>query len=136
MERVALLNLRILPRAVWATVAGLLLCATTGCRSPRDAVSSERNVVYGRVGKKELRMDVFLPSSNAGPRPVAVSLHGGGWSYGAKWNGAGWLAAPELLKRGYVFVSINYRLAPWHKFPAQIEDAKCAIRFLRTHAAQ
>ena len=96
----------------------------------------ERNVVYGQAGGKSLRMDIFLPRSSEGARPVAVSLHGGGWSYGAKWNGQGLLAASELLKRGYVFASINYRLAPRHKFPDQIEDAKCAIRFLRAHAAQ
>ena len=94
-------------------------------------------MVYAQVGKKEVVLDLFFPkASDSKPRPVAVSLHGGGWTYGAKWNGTGWLAAPELLKRGYVFVSINYRLAPRHKFPAQIEDAKCAIRFLRAHAAE
>ena len=51
-------------------------------------------------------------------------------------GGQGWLAARELLQRGYVFVAINYRLAPRHKFPAQIEDAKCAIRFLRAQAGK
>src|SRR5437870_5794418 len=136
MEFAVSFNLRFLRRAVHAALAGLLLCVAVGCKAPRDAASSKRDVVYGHVGKKELVMDIFLPSSNACPRPVAVSLHGGGWTYGAKWNGTGWLAAPALLKRGYVFVSISYRLAPRHKFPAQIEDAKCAIRFLRAQAGK
>ena len=117
-------------------LAGLVALLAAGCASPHGAAKTERNVVYGQAGGKELLLDIFLPPSAEGLRPVAVSLHGGGWSYGAKWNGQGLLATSELLKRGYVFVSINYRLAPRHKFPAQIEDAKCAIRFLRAHAAQ
>lgn len=116
---------------------GLSLCLTTGCRAPNSAGRTERNVVYAHIGEKELVLDLFFPkSSDPKPRPVAVNFHGGGWTYGAKWNGTGWLAASELLQRGYVFVSVNYRLAPRNKFPAQIEDAKCAIRFLRAHARQ
>src|ERR1051325_6303754 len=41
-----------------------------------------------------------------------------------------------MVRRGYLVASINYRLAPEHKFPAQIEDAKCSIRFLRAHAKE
>jgi acetyl esterase/lipase len=89
------------------------------------------------VGEKELTLDLFFPkSAGLKPCPVAINVHGGAWSRGAKWNGPGLIAMPELLKRGYVFVSINYRLAPRYKFPAPIEDAKCAVRFLRAHAAQ
>ncbi len=65
--------------------------------------------------------------------PCIIVIHGGGWSAGSKedhddltWNLAG---------RGFVAATINYRLAPAHLFPAQIEDAKCAVRFLRAHAA-
>lgn len=81
-------------------------------------------------------MDIVFPSTGTGPRPVVVNLHGGAWTQGIKSIGTSWLAAPELVRRGYVFASIYYRLAPRHKFPAQIEDAKCAVRFLRAHAAE
>lgn len=120
---------------LWLAVclcAGLLV----GCRTPRAASKVERNVVYGQVGRKELVMDIVFPSTGVGPWPVVVNLHGGAWSSGWKSLGNGWDAAPELIRRGYVFVSIAYRLAPRHKFPAQIEDAKCAVRFLRAHAAK
>jgi acetyl esterase/lipase len=40
-----------------------------------------------------------------------------------------------MIRRGYLVVSVNYRLAPQYKFPAQIEDVKCAIRFLRAKAS-
>lgn len=112
--------------------AGLL----TGCTLPRGAARVERNVVYGQVGSKRLVMDMLFPAATNSPRPVIVSLHGGAWTQGNKSVGTSWLAAPELIKRGYVFTSINYRLAPRHKFPAQLEDAKCAVRFLRAHAAE
>lgn len=42
---------------------------------------------------------------------------------------------PELVARGTLVAAIDYRLAPEYKFPAQIEDVMCAVRFLRAHAA-
>ena len=45
------------------------------------------------------------------------------------------LSAADLTARGYVVAAIDYRLAPQYKWPAQIEDVKCAVRYLRTNAA-
>ncbi len=117
---------------VWA----LCLLFFAGCVGPRGAGRVDRNVVYGQAGKKKLVMDLYFPAHGTGPFPVIVNLHGGAWAQGTKSIGTSWLAAPELLRRGYAFVSIYYRLAPRHRFPAQIEDAKCAVRFLRAHAAE
>src|SRR5437868_5760131 len=95
----------------------------------------ERDVTYGRVGDVELKMDIYHPKgAGEKPLPVVMYVHGGGWRSGDKAGGAGMMAIPELLKRGYLVTSINYRLAPEYKFPAQIDDAKCAVRFLRAHA--
>lgn len=102
-----------------------------------DAAKIERDVVYGQAGGVELKLDLYDPKKPAvGPRLVAVYVHGGGWQKGDKGGGAGMLALAELLQRGYLVASINYRLAPEFKFPAQIEDAKCAIRYLRAHAKE
>jgi len=120
---------------LWLAI-GLCAGLLVGCRIPREASKVERNVVYGQVGRKKLVLDMVFPSTGAGPRPVVVYLHGGAWSSGVKSLGNGWDAAPELIRRGYVFVAVAYRLAPRYKFPAQIEDAKCAVRFLRAHAAE
>lgn len=65
--------------------------------------------------------------------PLAVFVHGGGWSAGDK-RGIQ-LGGPELLARGYAVASLDYRLAPQSKWPAQIEDVKCAIRYLRANAS-
>jgi acetyl esterase/lipase len=104
--------------------------------APDRKVKVERDVVYGSVGEEQLKMDIFIPGDAAKkPLPVAVYVHGGGWEMGDKSRSGEAIAIPELVKRGYLVASINYRLAPKYKFPAQIEDAKCAIRFLRASAA-
>lgn len=123
-------------RRISRLALGACLILLAGCTTPREADRVDRNVVYGQVGKKKLVMDLLYPATGNGPFPVVVNLHGGAWTQGHKSIGTSWLAAPELLRRGYVFVPIYYRLAPRHRFPAQIEDAKCAVRFLRAHAAE
>jgi len=100
-----------------------------------DDVQLVRDVVYGKGGTRDLKLDIVRPKeSSASPMPVIVFVHGGGWSGGAK-EGAAWALIP-FARRGYFCATIEYRLsgeAPW---PAQIEDCKCAIRFLRAKAAE
>lgn len=104
---------------------------------PPLAEKIERDVVYGSVGGVDLKLDLYHPKESGEKlQPVAVYLHGGGWTRGSKRFGTGMFPVGELLKRGYLVVAVNYRLAPAFKFPAQIEDAKCAIRYLRAHAAE
>ena len=95
----------------------------------------ERDITYCTVGGVELKMDLYFPESMDGPWPAAVYVHGGAWQAGDKTAGAGYREVPELVAHGYLVASINYRLAPRYRFPAQIEDVKCAIRHLRAHAA-
>jgi acetyl esterase/lipase len=93
-------------------------------------------VTYCRIGGVADLMDVSLPSAtHRRPLPVAVHIHGGGWTGGRR--STGWIFAalkPELLARGYLVVSLDYRLAPAYRFPSQVEDVKCAIRHLRAQA--
>jgi acetyl esterase/lipase len=108
-----------------------------GPRPETYAAKIERDVTYGKVGDLELKLDVYHPKKpNANPQVALVYVHGGGWRQGDKAAGAGMIALPQLINHGYLVFSINYRLAPTFKFPAQIEDAKCAIRFLRAHAKE
>lgn len=94
----------------------------------------ERDITYGMADGVALKMDIYYPLSANGPVPALVYVHGGGWTMGDKALGAGILDVSELVARGYLVAAINYRLAPQYKFPVQIEDVKCAIRFLRAHA--
>src|SRR5207245_6161575 len=94
-----------------------------------------------------LAMDLYIPPAGATrPAPVALYVHGGGLLFGdRKTSGVGNTLADhegalftplqqELNARGFVVASIDYRLPPATAWPAQIEDAKCAVRFLRAHA--
>ncbi|MBE7535344.1 MAG: alpha/beta hydrolase [Anaerolineales bacterium] len=94
----------------------------------------ERDVTYCAMDGVALKMDVYYPSENDGRFAVTMFVHGGGWSSGDKSKGAGATELPALQKAGFLAVAINYRLAPEYVFPAMIEDAKCAVRFLRAHA--
>ncbi len=99
------------------------------------------DVVYATMGTGELRMDVYLPPNQQAPSPCLVSIHGGGWAAGT-YNQTP-PALNQLLQRGFVVVSIEYRLTSREgeygpgvpvTFPAQIHDVKGAVRFLRAHA--
>jgi acetyl esterase/lipase len=77
-------------------------------------------------------LDLYIPSG-AAVHPLAMYVHGGGLSAGDKGDlNPNFLNA--LASAGYAVASVDYRLAPQYKFPAQIEDVKCAIRYLRDHA--
>jgi len=78
-------------------------------------------------------MDVYFPQSG-GSWPALVYVHGGSWMGGDKSEALSF--ADRMNAQGYLIVSINYRLPPSGRFPAMIEDVKCAIRFLRANAAQ
>lgn len=79
------------------------------------------------------KLDVYLPVTGKIPYAVLVWLHGGGWYLGDKQDGIAELAEP-FLTEGYAVVSVNYRLSRRVIFPAQIQDAKAAIRWVRANA--
>jgi len=92
------------------------------------------DVPYTRSGDVRQRLDIYVPENAARPLPVMVWVHGGGWNAGSKETGRG----PVLLalENGCAAVSINYRFTRQAIHPAQIEDCKTAIRFLRAHAGE
>ena len=93
----------------------------------------ELDVTYCTPNGVPQKMDIYFPASG-GPWPVLLYVHGGGWSGGDKTEGVGWRSMTE---RGFLVVSVNYRLASYeNKFPAMIEDVKCAVRYLRAHAPE
>jgi acetyl esterase/lipase len=84
-----------------------------------------------------LQADVYSPLNPTANMPLITVLHGGGWESGDKSSLVETLllSIPELTARGYVVASLNYRLAPTYKFPAMIEDVKCAVRYFREYAS-
>jgi len=89
-----------------------------------EGVTAHQNIEY----KPGLLLDVFVPPGP--PKPLVVWIHGGGWQNGNKEN------APSLrmIPSGFAAASIRYRLSAEAPMPAQIEDCRAAIRFLRANA--
>ncbi len=90
-----------------------------------------RGVTYATTGGETLKLDVAAPA-RGGPYPGVLLLHGGAWMMGGRGDLAGLL--PAIAEKGYVVASASYRLAPKHPFPAQLDDARSAVRFLRDNA--
>ncbi|HYR28842.1 MAG TPA: alpha/beta hydrolase [Thermoanaerobaculia bacterium] len=88
-------------------------------------------IEYASPNGHALLLDLRVPDG-PGPHPVILYLHSGAWITGDRTGGP----AIRQAKRGYAVASAEYRLAPQHIWPAQVEDAKAAIRWLRAHASR
>ncbi|MBM3335000.1 alpha/beta hydrolase [Candidatus Sumerlaeota bacterium] len=136
--------------AVAASVLALVICAraTAQGEQPKSqqaktkaaaqkappklpaGVKVERDIEYVAGGGKSRSLDMYTPEEPGGKLPLIVWIHGGGWSGGDKQQ----CPAVRMVARGYVAASVNYRLSQEAIFPAQIEDCKAAIRWLRANA--
>ncbi|MDQ0770942.1 acetyl esterase/lipase [Pseudarthrobacter defluvii] len=115
--------------------------------STTTALQILRGVEFARVQNAEpLLLDLYLPAEDAegpeqGSRPAVIHFHGGGWrtgersSLGPVVDGFGLTPIERLVHAGFVVASADYRLTGVATFPAQLLDAKAAVRWLRTHAA-
>lgn len=101
-------------------------------RSDYPDVVVQRDVEYRKIDGRSLRLDVYSPQSISAPLPAVLWIHGNRWSRGSKKQGPPF----NLMAKGYVVVSIDYRLSGEAPFPAQIEDCKAAVRWLRANAAK
>ena len=91
-----------------------------------------RDLVYKTVNGAVLTLDLYCPEKVSDPAPVIVWIHGGAWRRGGKRK----CPAVALVPDGYAVASIDYRLSSTAPFPAQIEDCKAAVRWLRANAAK
>jgi acetyl esterase/lipase len=139
--------------AAWIAVIPLMLVTVLGCsRSPNQegmqttslaspleadiAKRAQAGVVtfaYGPQMDAEANLlDFRLPTTGKPPYPLIIYIHGGGWCSGDKNP----VPSLKLLEGGYATASINYRLTDKAIFPAQIEDCKRAVAWLRTNASR
>lgn len=91
-----------------------------------------RDLVFKRVGERSLMLDLYLPSGSSQLLPLVVWVCGGGWTTMGKQHGEG--MAAWLTGYGLAVASIEYRVSSEAIFPAQIQDCKAAVRWLRAHA--
>jgi alpha-L-fucosidase 2 len=99
-----------------------------------DNANLSLDLTYSIAGGEELKLDISVPVGD-GLFPVCILVHGGGFSKGDKQKQPKHLFKP-LSEAGYAWVSINYRLAPAHKYPASVEDLENAILWVKAHAAE
>lgn len=116
---------------VVAALAASCLLSTMASADAQSAFEIDRNIVYSKVGDTELKLDAYVPNRK-GPHPAVLVVHGGAWRSGNKLQLAGY--ARNLAERGFAAFAIDYRLAPKHKWPAQIEDCRAAVRWIRANA--
>src|SRR6516225_3220286 len=123
------------PRSLAWTMTALLAWTGAASAQPKlpDGVKAVRDLEYVPGGHERQRLDLYLPEKPDGLLPVIVWVHGGGWLGGSKEGGG---PALPLVSKGYAVAAINYRLSQDATFPAQIEDCKTAIRWLRAHAKE
>ncbi len=116
-------------------LAGAL--ALIACLTAMAAVAGEVDVTYGETYVERdsgpVKADIYLPRGE-GPFPGVLVVHGGAWRMGNRAQLGG--VAQLLAQHGFTAVAISYRLAPQYKFPAQIDDCKSAVRWMRTNAAK
>lgn len=100
----------------------------------RIGVTVVRDVLYATANDVPLRADLFLPDTDAAAAPAIIWVHGGGWRAGNR------RVAPDLSRcfaaRDFAMIAVDYRLTRRATFPAQIEDLKTAIRWVRSVAAE
>lgn len=105
-------------------------------------ITVEEGITYSKVGDVELKLDLARPEGD-GPFPAIVCIHGGGWAGGERSHFRPHIE--EAAKRGYVAVTISYRLMKADRddletakaepiFPTQVHDCKAAVRWLRANA--
>ena len=119
-----------------AFTASLLICASscaqTSVQSPDDRSTSGKTTVTYCGSQK---MDVMAPDLVGGTKPMVLYIHGGGWETGSRKDGFERRRLKPLMENGFAVATLDYRLAPTHKHPAQIHDVKCAIKYLRANSA-
>jgi acetyl esterase/lipase len=115
-------------------VAAALSAGSSLLAADKYEVEYKPDVTYATIDGEDLQLDLAAPKGLDHPVPAIVVIHGGGWTAGQRQSMTPF--AKQIAAHGYVSPTISYRLAPKHRFPAQIEDAKCAVRYLRAHAKE
>jgi acetyl esterase/lipase len=115
--------------------AGLACLIGTVAAAPAipDSVAWQDGIEFASPAGEPLLLNLAAPKQG-GPFPTVVCIHGGGFRAGKRESLDG--LCVKLADRGYVAVTVSYRLAPKHPFPAAVQDVKAAVRWLRANAGR
>lgn len=101
-----------------------------------EGVKYTEAAVFGSVNGRELTADIITPEETPlEPRPALISLHGGSWKHGSP-SQFHFHSAYLAAKYGFFGMCVDYRLSGEAQFPAALQDAKCAVRWVRAHALE
>jgi acetyl esterase/lipase len=119
----------------------VLLFVSSTCLGQTDTASFaaelfrykvETNIVYHTANNYQNKLDVYMPAEAAGPTPVVVVIHGGGWVEGAKEERV--LEMMPYIEMGFAAVNVEYRLGRISLAPAAVEDCRCALHWVFANA--
>lgn len=126
---------QIIVSLVWLVAGAVALQAQAVGAARRPGLPEgaivHRDLAYIPGGHERHKLDLYLPGEGTN-LPLIIYIHGGAWKAGSKQQGV----PLEYLARGFAVASINYRLSQHATFPAQLQDCKAAVRWLRAHARQ
>ncbi len=115
------------------TALPALGASSADAQTGESAIAVEKNVVFGKGGDVDLKLDIYKPPAGTEKRMATVHIHGGGFAGGSKET-----LSERILpfaRRGYVAIAAQYRLAGQAKWPSQLDDVKAAIRWTRANAS-
>jgi acetyl esterase/lipase len=117
------------------SITGMLVSALIFVLAQRVGAAEivfEQGLEYANPDNQHLQLNLARPKGGDRKRPAVVCIHGGGFRAGdrKRWDGF----CKKLAERGYVAVTVTYRLAPKYQFPAAVNDVKAAVRWLRANA--
>ncbi len=115
--------------SAWLTPASHELKAQS-----EPAFVTTTDIPYTKVNGSELKLDIMAPKEKKGAMPAVMVIHGGAWRAGNKRDCQ--FIMPDFARKGYVAISPQYRFCPKETFPAQVEDVKAAVRWVKTHAKE
>lgn len=121
------MNIKFLPQIV--------LLATLTAHAQFKRTPTTDSILYGPADNQPLTMDYYAPKGT-GPHPIAIIIHGGGYTGGTSKNGSEAYCADFLAPAGYAVFSVNYRLAPKYPYPYMVYDVERAVRYVRFHASE
>ena len=126
------MNLSLSAITLFFALTGLCVLGSSLAANAQTEIVFEKGIEYSNPDNQHLQLDMARPKSGDGPFPAIICIHGGGFRGGTR-DGYDELCK-QLAMRGYVAVTVTYRLAPKYQFPAAIHDVKAAVRWLRANA--
>jgi acetyl esterase/lipase len=116
--------------AIVSTLFAMALCFSSEAPAEEPGHTVHRDIVFTEVDGQKLALDLYVPAKQR--PPLIVWVHGGAWSGGSKSD----MPLGHLVPEGFAIASVDYRLSGVAPFPAQAQDIKAAIRFLRANASK